>query len=225
MKTRKLLSILMIVVVVFLAIFAARSIMRPEKFRQVYELRKEANVANLTTIRCAEAIYKNVHKKYTDNIDSLVDFVKNGTVQIEKNVGSFPDTMSEAEAFKLGLIHKETVDIPAIEKMLELDKNITRENFKNFQYIPCSDKKKYTIQTGSIASKTYEIPVYRIDVPADDILLNMERTITPEGSGAFKKLWNKIFFNKLSSEKQYRDLYGDMYMGSLTEASTAGSWE
>lgn len=225
MKTRKIFSIFLIIVVVVLAIFAARSIMRPEKFRQVYELRKSANVTNLTTIRSAQTIYKNVYKKYASNMDSLVDFVQNGTVQIEKNVGHFPDTMSEAEAFKLGLIHKEVVDVPAIEKMLELDNKLTRENFKNFQYIPFSDKKEYTIQTGSIASKTYEIPVYKIDLPLDDILVNMDRSISPENSGALKKLWNKIFFNKLSEEQQYKSQYGDMYMGSLTEASTAGSWE
>ncbi|MCQ2277281.1 MAG: hypothetical protein MJZ87_10115 [Bacteroidales bacterium] len=225
MKTRKIFSILLIVVVVVLAIFAARSIMRPEKFRQVYELRKTANVTNLTTIRSAQTIYKNVYKKYASSMDSLVDFVENGTVQIEKNVGHFPDTMSEAEAFKLGLIHKEVVEVPAIEKMLELDNKLTRENFKNFQYIPFSDKKEYTIQTGSIASKTYEIPVYKIDLPLDDILVNMDRSISPENSGALKKLWNKIFFNKLSEEQQYKSQYGDMYMGSLTEASTAGSWE
>lgn len=225
MKTRKIFSIFLIIVVVVLAIFAARSIMRPEKFRQVYELRKSANVTNLTTIRSAQTIYKNVYKKYASNMDSLVDFVQNGTVQIEKNVGHFPDTMSEAEAFKLGLIHKEVVDVPAIEKMLELDNKLTRENFKNFQYIPFSDKKEYTIQTGSIASKTYEIPVYKIDIPLDDILVNMDRSISPENSGALKKLWNKIFFNKLSEEQQYKSQYGDMYMGSLTEASTAGSWE
>lgn len=225
MKTRKIFSIFLIIVVVVLAIFAARSIMRPEKFRQVYELRKSANVTNLTTIRSAQTIYKNVYKKYASNMDSLVDFVQNGTVQIEKNVGHFPDTMSEAEAFKLGLIHKEVVEVPAIEKMLELDNKLTRENFKNFQYIPFSDKKEYTIQTGSIASKTYEIPVYKIDLPLDDILVNMDRSISPENSGALKKLWNKIFFNKLSEEQQYKTQYGDMYMGSLTEASTAGSWE
>ena len=225
MKTRKIFSIFLIIVVVVLAIFAARSIMRPEKFRQVYELRKTANVTNLTTIRSAQTIYKNVYKKYASSMDSLVDFVENGTVQIEKNVGHFPDTMSEAEAFKLGLIHKEVVEVPAIEKMLELDNKLTRENFKNFQYIPFSDKKEYTIQTGSIASKTYEIPVYKIDLPLDDILVNMDRSISPENSGALKKLWNKIFFNKLSEEQQYKSQYGDMYMGSLTEASTAGSWE
>lgn len=225
MKTRKIFSIFLIIVVVVLAIFAARSIMRPEKFRQVYELRKSANVTNLTTIRSAQTIYKNVFKKYASNMDSLVDFVQNGTVQIEKNVGHFPDTMSEAEAFKLGLIHKEVVEVPAIEKMLELDNKLTRENFKNFQYIPFSDKKEYTLQTGSIASKTYEIPVYKIDLPLDDILVNMDKSISPENCGALKKLWNKIFFNNLSEENQYKSQYGDMYMGSLTEASTAGSWE
>ena len=98
---------------VILAIFAARSIMRPEKFKTVYQLRKEANVQNLLAIRSAQAVYKNVHKVYADDIDKLVDFVNNGTVMIEKNVGNFPDTMSEAQAFKLGLIHKEIVEVPA----------------------------------------------------------------------------------------------------------------
>jgi hypothetical protein len=225
MKARTLTSILLVIAVVFLAIFAARSIMRPEKFKNVYEARKTANVNNLLTIRSAQAIYKNVHKKYASTMDSLVDFVNNGMVEIEKNVGNFPDSMSEAEAFKLGLIHKEVVKVPALNKMLELDKNLTKESFKNFQYIPFSDKKQYEVQVGSIASKTYEVPVYRIDVPLDDVLVNMDKSITPENAGLLKRLWNKIFYNNLADEKQYRDQYEDMYMGSLTEASTAGSWE
>lgn len=225
MKTRALISTLLVLLVVILAIFAARSIMRPEKFRQTYEDRKTLNVNNLKTIRCAQTIYKNVYKKYASDIDSLVDFVNNGQVEVEKTVGNFPDTMSQEQAFKLGLIKKQVVKIPAIDKMLELDPNLTRENFKNFQYIPFSDKEKYAIQTGSIASKTYEIPVYRIDVSKDQILVNMDRSITPENAGVFSKFWNKIFYNNLAEEDQYKSQYGDIYMGSLTEASTAGSWE
>ena len=136
MKTRTLISTLLVILVVILAIFAARSIMRPEKFRQTYEDRKAANVTNLKTIRCAQTIYKNVYKKYASDIDSLVDFVKNGQVEVEKTVGNFPDTMSQEQAFKLGLIQKKVVKIPAIDKMLELDPNLTKENYKNFQYIP-----------------------------------------------------------------------------------------
>lgn len=225
MKTRALISTLLVLIVVVLAVFAARSIMRPEKFRQTYEDRKTLNVNNLKTIRCAQTIYKNVFKVYASDIDSLVDFVNNGQVEVEKTVGNFPDTMSQEQAFKLGLIKKQVVKIPAIDKMLELDPNLTIENFKNFQYIPYSDKEKYEIQTGSIASKTYEIPVYRIDVSLDQILVNMDRSITPENAGVISKFWNKIFYNKLAEEEQYKSQYGDIYMGSLTEASTAGSWE
>ena len=226
MKIRRLFSILMAIVVVILAIFAARSIMRPEKFKTIYELRKEANVQNLLAIRSAQAVYKNVHKVYASNIDTLVEFVKNGTVQIEKNVGNFPDTMSEAEAFKLGLIHKEIVEVPAIEKILDIDHKIPAENFKHFQYIPFSNKEmKYTIQVDSLSSKTYTIPVYRIDVSLDELLCNMDKSITPENAGFFTRLWNKIFYNDLESENQYRSQYEGIYMGSLTEASTAGSWE
>lgn len=225
MKTRTLISTLLVLLVVVLAIFAARSIMRPEKFRQIYEDRKTANVNNLKAIRCAQTIYKNAFKKYASDIDTLVDFVQNGMVEVEKTVGNFPDTMSQEQAFKLGLIQKKVVKIPAIDKMLELDPNVTLESFKNFQYIPFSDKQKYEIQTGSIASKTYEIPVYRIDVTRDQILVNMDRSITPENAGVFAKFWNKIFYNNLAEEDQYRVQYEDIYMGSLTEASTAGSWE
>lgn len=225
MKTRTVFSIILAIVVVFLAIFASRSILRPEKFKTIYEARKTANVNNLLSIRSAQAVYKTVYKKYASDIDSLVDFVENGTVEVEKTVGNFADTMSQEEAFKLGLIKKQIVKIPAIEKIKELDANLTDESFKNFQYIPFSDKKKYELQTGEITSKTYTIPVYKVEVSLDDILVNMDRSISPENIGFFKKMWNKVFFSKLSEETQYKSQYSDIYMGSLTEASTAGSWE
>lgn len=226
MKTRTLFSIILVIAVVFLAIFAARSIMRPEKYRQVYEARKMENVNNLLTIRSAQAVYKTVYKKYANNINDLVNFVQNGTVEIEKNIGHVPDTMTEAQAFKLGLLHKETVKVPVTTKMMEMDPNLKPSNFKEFQYIPGSNKQKqYQIQVSSLASKTYEIPVYRIDIPLDDILINMDEGITPKNSNVFKKFWDQIFYNNLAKEDQYKMQYDPMYMGSLTEASTTGSWE
>lgn len=226
MKFRRLFAFLMGIVVIVLAVFAARSIMRPEKFKTVYQLRKEANVQNLLAIRSAQAVYKNVNKTFASDIDELVDFVKNGTVQIEKNVGNFPDTMSEVEAFKLGLIRKEVVNVPAIEKILDIDHNLTADNFKNFQYVPFSNKEnKYSIQVDSLSSKTYTIPVYKIEVGLDEMLVNMEKSITPDNAGFFTKLWNGIFYSDLAEEDQYRSQYEGLTMGSLTEASTAGSWE
>jgi hypothetical protein len=222
MKTA--LRILLVIVVIFLSILAFRSIMRPEKFRTVYEDRHTEIKNRLITLRTVEAIYKNEHKKYAGDVDTLVDFVKNGKINIIKNVGNIPEGMSEADAFKAGLIKKEIVSVPAVDRILEADPTIEKY-IHNFQYIPFTNGKKFQIQTGKIASKTYEIPVYRVEVPLDDILSNMSASITPEDASIFKKMINFIMFKDLSEEKQYRLQYKPMWMGSLTEANTAGSWE
>jgi len=222
MKTA--LRILLVIVVIFLSVLAFRSIMRPEKFRIVYEDRHTEIKNRLITIRTVEAIYKNEKKKYAGNVDTLVDFVKHGKISIVKNVGNIPEGMSEAEAFKAGFIKKEIVSVPAKDRILEADPTI-KKNIDNFQYIPFTNGKKFQIQIGKISSKTYEIPVYRIDVPLDDILFNMDLSITSEDVSIFKKFINFIMYKNLSEEKQYRLQYDPMWMGSLTEANTAGSWE
>lgn len=155
-------------------------------------------------------------------MEELTDFVENGYVVIVKNTGEIPEGMTEDEAFKKGLLKKEEVKIPAKNKILELDPNVM---LKDFQYIPFTDKKEFSIDTASISSATYSIPVYRIEVPLDDILANMDRSIQPENVNIFVKLWNKLFYSGLAEETQYKDQYKNIWMGSLTEASTTGSWE
>ena len=155
----------------------------------------------------------------------MADYALNGTVSIIKNVGDIPEGMNEKDALKAGLLRKETVEISTMEKVMETDATRKPENFNNLQYVLHNGGPKFNIQTGSIASKTYEIPVYMIVVPLDDILADMDKAITPDNASPFKKFINKIFYNGLSEETQYRSQYKDMVMGSLTEASTSGNWE
>ena len=226
MKAAKVLfRCLMVVVVLVLAIMVMRSIMRPEKFRTVYNERCELIKEKLITIRDIQAVYKNESKKYFADADSLADYALNGTVSIIKNVGDIPEGMNEQDALKAGLLRKETVEISTMEKVMETDATRKPENFNNLQYVLHNGGPKFNIQTGSIASKTYEIPVYMIVVPLDDILADMDKAITPDNASPFKKFINKIFYNGLSEETQYRSQYKDMVMGSLTEASTSGNWE
>ncbi|MCQ2285840.1 MAG: hypothetical protein MJZ76_03065 [Bacteroidales bacterium] len=222
MKAKTLFRILLVILVVFFSILAMRCIMRPERFKTVYELRHDAIATRLSAIRSIQTVYKNENKKFASSVDELVDFVENGHITIIKNIGEIPEDMTEEQAFKAGLLKKQEVIIPAKNKILELDPNI---NMKDFQYIPFADKKKFSIDTASISSATYSIPVYRIDVPIDDILVNMDRSIQPENANIFQKLWNKLFYSGLAEETQYKSQYKDMWMGSLTEASTTGSWE
>jgi hypothetical protein len=78
---------------------------------------------------------------------------------------------------------------------------------------------------GKLSSKTYEIPVYRIDVPIEDILANLDRTISPKESNLFTKMLNALFYNGLAEETQYMSQYKPMWLGSLTDSGMSGSWE
>lgn len=222
MKT--VFRVVLVVAALFLSVLAFRSIMRPEKFKLVYETRKTEIRNRLTTLRAVQAVYKNEYKTYASDIDSLAEFVENGKINIVNNIGNIPEGMSEDEAFKRGLLKKVTIQVPAKERIKETDPTVA-DFLSTFQYIPHNNGKKFTIQTGSIASKTYEIPVYRVDVPLDDILANMDENITPRNSNIFTRFFNYILYNGLAEEEQYRLQYGPMWLGSLTEASTSGSWE
>jgi len=227
MKVKTLFNIFLVIVALFLAILATRSVLRPEKYKSVYNQRSEELRTRLTTIRTVQSVYRNEFKKFAGDIDSLVDFVNNGTVQVVKITGEIPEDMSEEAAFKAGLIKSVTEKIPAKDKIFETDPKMTSENLKNFEFIPYSDGKKFEIQLGTLTSgaSKHEIPVYRIDVDLDDILINLDRTISPENAGLFNKLFNKIFYGGLAEETQYKILYHPIWLGSLVDASTSGSWE
>lgn len=225
MKVQTLFRILLVIIALVLSVLAFRSIMRPEKFKMVYNERQTEIKNRLTTLRAAQQIYKLENKVFADNIDDLVEFANNGSITIVKLAGSIPEGMSESDAFKKGFITKTESKYPASKKILETDLNVKPANLKNFQFIPDTDGKKFTIQTSILKSATYEIGVYKVEVPLDDVLANMQRSISPKGSGAFIKTLNFIMYNGLENEMQYRNLYKPMWVGSLTEASTTGSWE
>jgi len=225
MKIKTLFNILLFVVALILALLATRSILRPEKYKTAYNQRAEEVKARLITIRAAQGVYRNEFKKYAGDIDTLVDFVNNGLVQIIKTTGEIPENMTEEAAFKAGLIKKIVETLPAKNKIIESDANVNEESLKNFEFIPNCNGKKFEIKLGTLSSKTYEIPVYRIDVSVDDILANLDKTIFPKEANVFTKLVNRLFYNELAKETQFKTQYKPMWLGSLTDSGTSGSWE
>ncbi len=225
MKVEKIFKIFLVILVLGLALLAFRSIMRPEKFKMVYTMRETEIAKRLSALRSIQTVYKNEMKEYTANVDSLMLFVNSGTVSIIKTTGTIPEGMSEDDAFKAGLIQSFTVKVPAKEKIRELDPDITEDVLKVFTQIPESGGKKFSIKLDSIQSNTYSIDVYRVDVPLDDVLINMDNSITPANSGALAKFFDYLIYDGLANEEQYRIKYKPMWLGSLTESSQTGSWE
>jgi hypothetical protein len=225
MKIRTVLNILLVIIALFFSFLVSRSILRPEKYKTVYNQRAEEIRTHLVTIRAVQQVYRNEYKKYAGEIDSLVEFVNYGVVHIIQTAGNIPEEMTEEKAFEAGLIKKTVETIPAKEKILSFDPNVTTESLKSFELIPYNDGKKFEIQLAEISGKTYTIPVYRIDLTLEKILANLDQTISKKEENLLSRFFNKLFYNNLAQDNQYKDQYLPMWLGSLTDASISGSWE
>lgn len=77
MKTNIIYRILLVVAVIVLAVFCVMSVVTPIRFEEKREVREVQVIKNLVALRTAEAEFKNVHSRYTADLDSLIDFLRN----------------------------------------------------------------------------------------------------------------------------------------------------
>ena len=214
---------ILILLICFFAIATVRSIMRPQKFKMIYDNRLALAKQRLITIRTIQNVYRNEFKKYATSVDTLVDFIEHGMITIVSNQGFIPEGMGEEEALKKGLIKREMIKVTAKSKVLDQDSTLVLDNF---QYVPLTNNKlKFVIKTASIKGKNFEVPTYCITVSKEDLLRTMDRDIHGNSHNSLVRLWNKIIYSNLSEETSEINKYKDVIMGSLTEAHTNGNWE
>ena len=77
MNTSKyIIRVLLVISIVYLAYLCVSSVVVPIRFENTRAVREQAVVANLMHLRTAVAEYKLENGRYTDNLDSLILFLK-----------------------------------------------------------------------------------------------------------------------------------------------------
>lgn len=161
-----LIKLLLVVAAVMLVYLIIDGISKPIDFEKKRAERYRKTIERLIDIRTAQVAYKNQYGSYTPSFDSLIGFIKTGKMPIVKAIGSCPDSLTEKQALKLGIIQRDTFYIPIIDTL-----------FKHIIYpieklgeIPVGRKVKFrmdtaTIMTGSnVAVKAFEARVNNWDI-------------------------------------------------------------
>ena len=104
MKRRTIFSIVLIVGIVALAIVLYTSIMRPVKFDAEYNSRSTEVINKLKDIRTIQEAFKSTNGRFCGDIDSLLVFLETGKVNMVKKFGVVPDSLTEAQAIKAGVV-------------------------------------------------------------------------------------------------------------------------
>lgn len=233
MKSRVIMGSFLGVIALVLVVLTAKSILRPQKYAEVYNYRRELNANRLTAIAELQKLYKKENGQYADNIDKLVDFYENGESVI-KNI-YLKDTviagitkedienMSMKEREEKNLYGTKEVRIPIKAKMEEIlfELNDKREGenkieMADFQYIPFLDNKKYKIEICTTDSLVQKFAIY---VPVDVLLNDMGKSIVPENSGAMRRFFAKMMYENLENDARERAKCVGIQLGDTVSPS------
>jgi hypothetical protein len=154
---QKVLAIAFIPLALATAYFAYMSIDEPIKFNQEKKRRYNRVVERLKTIREWQLAYKSVHKVYTPSFDSLIQFVNTGEFPVIRALGTVPDTLTEAEAVKLGIVSRDTFLMPVRDSLFKDGGDINR-----IRIIPFSNDVEFSMEAGMIEKGAVQVPVFEV---------------------------------------------------------------
>lgn len=199
----KVMMILLIPAILAMFFLSFNSINDPIKFENEYNQRAGVVKERLMQARDAQEAYKSVHKRYTSDFDTLVDFIKNGKLSLVRKVNNTPtllrDSLKESELIKRGYIIIDTIPVSVLDSIF---KNVYNFNPDVIPYIPFSDPRtKFVMKAGFINRSNISVPVF--EIVADKF----------------------IYLNGLDEVYIKQDKVISLQVGSLSEPIKDGNWE
>ena len=203
MKAKQIVLIL-IPLNIILAYFVYNSINSEVEFQQVAKVRVAENVQKLKDLRQVQIAYKKVNNTYSNNFESLIDFLENDSMAIVKAIGETPDSLTDAQALELGIISRDTAYVLAKETVFD-EAYLSSRNDKfpldlsSLTTVPHSDQ-NYSVDAGMVEKGKVVVQVFEISTTYGTV------------------------FTGLDAENKSFELGNLLKVGSMDEASLNGNW-
>lgn len=210
MKLRNIISIVLVIGIIVLAYALYSGIMRPLNFEDEYNSRSTQVVNKLKDIRTIQETFKSTNGRFCGDIDSLLTFLETGKVNMVKKYGIVPDSLTEEQAIKNGIVRRDTVQVNPLQKLIAEKKLITPEkDIKNLKYIPFSDNKVFVMKADIIDRSGILVPVFEATADISTYTKGMDE--------------QDVINRKADVEAKHR--YAGWKVGDITQPSTDGNWE
>jgi len=201
---QKAVRLLLWPVIIILAWLVYRSPISLKEFQEVANFRKSAVIQDLKDIRTAQIAFKDKYRVYAGDFNTLISFVKNDSLAVIKAIGEVPDSLTEDQALKAGIISRDTVFVPAYETIFNDDYLSTRDNRFTFDLdqlplVPFSEK-SFSIESGNIEKGKVVVQVFEVSTDY------------------------ATFLDGIDASNKGIDLEKIIRVGSMTEASINGNW-
>lgn len=207
-KNRKIITYVLYFLSIVLVVQIYNSIDAPIEFNKVKNERYQKVIERLKDIRNAQVAFKSVNGIYSDNFDSLVNFIETGQFTIiEKRDSSY---MQYDRVYRIDML-REVVVVDTLGFVSVKDSLFKNDNrYKDLALVPIDGiDEKFSIKADIIDKNGYNVPVFEVKVSKDVILFDQNKDL-------------------LMQEKETVSVDGvngpSLVLGSLEDVSTNGNW-
>ena len=224
---KKIVSVLLLFVIAGLVYACIKSIMEPINFNKQKAYRETVGIQRMKDVRTLQEAFKSVSGHFTASADSLVDFYKNGKMEVSMQIGSNDDSLAVATTEKLkksrrGITPEQMYELYkkgehlvfSISSKVDVKDTLfnTRNDFNidSLKYIPFSQGD--TIQMESVIKEVsgVKVPLFEARMPYKSLL---------------KGLDNQLRIN-LDADRKAMNRYEGLQVGSVSAPNNnAGNWE
>ncbi len=195
MKTAIQIGLALLIIV--LGYFVYESIMEPVHFRQEVQRREADIIQRLKDIREVQRAHRSNYQRFTADLDSLVRFYQMDSLAVVRAIGSVPDTLTETEAVRLGIVERDTLWIAARDSLLRN----ARYPIDTLPYVPYGGGQRFEMESAFIERGMVKLPVF-------------EARVKPH-----------VYMGDLDNWRVYYTREEGLRVGSIQEASLDGNWE
>lgn len=165
-QVRLILSVVLGLLIAVLAFMDYNSIKVPIEFQAEKERRYAHVVQRLKDIRTAQLAHKAIYQRYLGNTDSLVAFVKNDSIPFIKAIGEVPDTLTEEEAIRRGLVSRDTNYVSVKDSLFgNTEDRIHSFLPDSFVIVPFSGGTPFKLEAGMIERSGVDVAVFQATDP------------------------------------------------------------
>ena len=209
---KKAVQIILGLVIVALVWWIASLISQPLSFEKQLKERNAVVIEKLKDIRTAERAYKSKYKKFTGNFDTLIYFILNDSLQMERKLVDEDDSVAMARLKRLKKKNVETYYIHVIDTIFN-PRKFTAEDVNNLRYIPFTNNTvEFYLEAGEAATgSTMVLPVIECRAPYKAYLDTVE----------YRQNIINLIDDRVNNFGQYAGLMFGSMEGSNNEA---GNW-
>ena len=209
---KKAVQFLLGLVIIGLIYVVATLISTPLSFEKQLETRNAEVIVKLKDIRAAERAYKSKYQQFTGDFDSLIYFILNDSLEMERKLVDEDDSVAMAQLKKAGKKNVEKYSIAVIDTIFN-PRKLSKEDVNNLRYIPHTNNVEFILEAAKVMTgANVLVPVVECRAPYKIYLDTVA--------------YRQNIINLIDDRENNFNAYAGLKFGSMEGSNNeAGNWE